>query len=669
MRRLGFFLFLFAFVTGCSTTRQITITARPPDAMISVDNGLQRGMGQLTATIVFKNGGDVHNVTATRRGYQDKSVSLHRDDPSNGVEIDLEKFKKRVTFSTIPIPADIYISGTPITNGPASQAATELSFTIDDHDNWTKYDVVATRQGWDPGKISVTYTDPSSDYVLQLQPKRKDITITTNPPGAAVNMEGTDLGTSPAITKSVAFPFDNSVGQYPTKKITVTKAGFDPIEKEVSWDDGKTDYKIDLVPHQKVVRILTDPAGATVTINGKPAPPGPDGVPTAQLTYTPTNDNGDLPVFTAIITKKTAETEWYPTTMSIPWDEGRTGYSASLREIMTRHVPLTGIDFVRDDDGIWQPIPKVTDTTGMKDVSEGPGKDPPTLIFPAPHGSSIGTIFANPSGQQIVFTLISGDNKQNLRSQILAISTNGTGSVTELTDGKSIDIMPSFSQDGTQIVYSSNRAGRHFNIWRKSVDGSSGIDQLTSYYEQDIWPMIDANAHPRVYYEVLSDSLPDPQLYMSPIDTNSRTSLSPVPVMQPRVSPRADSILFTIVNQRTNNFEVYRISSRGGMPMDITNDPDSNSYDPAWSPDGSSMAYVCDRGMATYPVLVNNQIQDERHHNADIWMLDLAHTDRPIQITTNGSVDDCPTWDSSGNYIYFRSNRGGQWGIWKIAVK
>ena len=668
MRSLGILLLLL-LAAGCSTTREITITAKPSDAVISVDNGLQRGTGQLTATIVFKNGGDVHNVTATRRGYQDKTVALHRDDPSNGVEVDLEPFKKRVTFSTVPIPADIFINGTPITTGPASQAATQLSFTLDDHDNWTKYDVVATRQGWDPGKVSVTYTDASSDYVLQLEPKRKDVTITTTPPGATVNVDGTDIGTSPSVAKAVAFPFDNSAGQYPTKKVTISKPGYDPVEKDISWDNGKADYEIDLIPHQKIVRILTDPTGAAVTIDGKPAVPGPDGVPTAQLTYTPINDNGDLPTFTAVVSKKTSETEWYPTSMQIPWDEGRSEYSATLREIMTRHVPLTSVDFQRDDDGAWQALPKQLDTTGMKDVSEGPGKDPPTLLYSAPAGTSIGTLAMSPGGQQIAFTILSGNNKQNLRSQILAMNISGPASVQELTDGKSLDLMPSFSQDGTQIAYSSNRAGRHFNIWRKSIDGSSGIDQLTSYDEEDLWPMIDANAHPRVYYEVLSDSLPIPQLYMSPIDSSSRTNLSTVPVSQPRVSPRADSILFTIVNQRTNNFEVYRISSRGGMPMDITNDPDSNSYDPAWSPDGSMMAFVCDRGMATYPVLVNNAVQDERHHNADIWIVDLAHTDRPIQITTNGSVDDCPAWDPSGNFIYFRSNRGGQWGIWKIAVK
>jgi WD40-like Beta Propeller Repeat len=668
MRRLAL-LFLLLVASGCATTREITITARPPDTMISVDNGAQRGMGQITATIKFKNADDIHTATATRRGYQDKTISLRRDDLATGVEVDLEPFHRKLTFSTVPIPADITVGGTPITTGPSSQAETVLNFTLDDQDNWTKYDVVASRPGWESAKISVTWTDASADYVLQLQPKRKNITITTNPPGSAVTLDGTALGTGPAVAKNVAFPYDNNSNQFPVKRVTVAKAGYDPVERDISWDDGKTDYEIDPIAHQKTVRILTDPAGAAVTIDGKPVSPGPDGVPVTQLTYVPINDNGDLPVFTATISKKTAESDWYPTTLMIPWDEGRSEYSATLREIMTRHVPLTTIALERDQDGVWQTVARQTDTTGMKDVSEGPGKDPPTLLFQAPRGNSIGTLAVNPNGGQIVFTLVSGSSKADLRSQIMAISTSGPSSVDEITDGKSLDLMPSFAPDGTQIVFSSNRAGKRLNVWRKALDGSIGIEQLTESDEQDLWPMIDAAPKPRLFYEVRSDSQPDPQLYMAPLDGRSRTDLAAIPVTQPRVSPRADSVVFTSLNQRTGNREIYKISDHGGMPVDVINDPDSNCYDPSWSKDGGMLAYVSDRSFAIYPVLENGLIVNERDRNPDIWFVDLANSGKPQQVTTNGSIDDCPAWDPSGDSIYFRSNRGGQWGIWKIAVR
>jgi WD40-like Beta Propeller Repeat/PEGA domain len=656
-------------LTACSTTRQITITARPSDSVISVDNGIQRGMGQLTATVKFKNANDTHTATASRRGYPDKTVTLSRDGTPGLVEVDLEPYRRKVTFSIVPIPAIVMVDGSPIVTGPVSQASATETFTLDDQDNWSKYNVVATREGWEPAKMTITWTDPVADYVLQLQPKRKDVVITTTPPGASVSLDGVDIGGSPAIAKGLAFPFDNGNNQFPTRRIRVYKNGYDAIDKDISWDNGQTSYQIDLIPHQKIVRILTDPAGATATINGNPVPPGPDGVPTTQLTYAPINENGDLPVYTAVITKKTAETEWYPTTIPIPWQEGRSEYSATLREIMTRHVSLLSLDLQRDSDGAWQIVPLQTDTLGMKDISESPGRDPPSLLFQAPKGSSIGSLAVNPNGNQIAFSLISGTSKLDMRSQIMALSTTGPNNVQEITDGKSLDIMPSFTPDGTQIVFSSNRAGRRLNVWRKSLDGAVGIEQLTFGNEQDLWPMIDAAPKPRLFYEVLSDSQADPQLYMSPIDGASRTDLANIPVSQPRVSPRADAILFTSVNQRTGNREVYKVSDRGGGTICLTNDPDSDCFDPAWSRDGSTIAFACDRGYATYPVMDNGQVVNERHRNTDIWTVDMTHPEKQVQITSNGSADDCPVWDPSGDYIYFRSNRGGQWGIWKIPVK
>ena len=86
--------------------------------------------------------------------------------------------------------------------------------------------------------------------------------------------------------------------------------------------------------------------------------------------------------------------------------------------------------------------------------------------------------------------------------------------------------------------------------------------------------------------------------------------------------------------------------------------PDSDEYDAVWSQDGTRIAYVSDRGT-----------DDDNRNNYDIWILDLSQPERPIRVTRNGSWDDCPAWDPSGKFICFRSNRGGSWAIWKIAVK
>jgi len=36
------------------------------------------------------------------------------------------------------------------------------------------------------------------------------------------------------------------------------------------------------------------------------------------------------------------------------------------------------------------------------------------------------------------------------------------------------------------------------------------------------------------------------------------------------------------------------------------------------------------------------------------------------QLTTNGSIDRYPLLSPDGRWVYFMSNRGGRWAIWRI---
>jgi Tol biopolymer transport system component len=296
----------------------------------------------------------------------------------------------------------------------------------------------------------------------------------------------------------------------------------------------------------------------------------------------------------------------------------------------------------------------------MKDVTEGPGREPPEQVTRVANGVQLGSLAISPDGTQLLFTVLSGagTGRHDFFSQMHVIRTDGSGGADILSDGKSLDMMPSFSPGGDEILFSSNRAGKRLNIWRMSAVGQPGITRLTTGDTNDLWPAMDSDPRPRLYYQAMIDTRPDPRIYMTQIGTVFQTDLTTIGGTQPRVSPRNDAVLFAAVNEKTAKRDIYRVGDRGGDPDNLTNSPDVDDCDPNWSRDGSKILFTSDAGQ-----------DSEQRNNYDIWMLDLAKAERPRQITTNGSHDDCPVFDVSGNAVYFRSNRGGQWQIWRVGVR
>ena len=70
--------FALLLVVGCAQTREITITTRPPDANIKVDN-VDRGHGQVTEKMVFNDKDSTHTVTVSRLGFKEQTATLRRD--------------------------------------------------------------------------------------------------------------------------------------------------------------------------------------------------------------------------------------------------------------------------------------------------------------------------------------------------------------------------------------------------------------------------------------------------------------------------------------------------------------------------------------------------------------------------------------------------------------
>ena len=652
MKAMRILLVGMLLIAGCAVQKTVTINTMPPDATIRV-NGAERGRAPVIENFVFKKPTDSYYVVATRKGFQDKAETITQEGLADTLTLTMHPYMRRISIVTSPVPAIISVDGRPITAEPVSAVSTDLEFTVDAQDNWITHTITAERKGFIKTEQPVLWADNQTLYSLKLDPMRKDLHITSNPPGAKVTLNGEDLGVTPLTDHQRAFDFDTTNNTWNDMTLQVALPGYDPIQQTVSWDNGQTDYNIDLIPKSKTVRLTTDPPDADVTIDGATVREE-NGVAVADLVFTPINAQGQLRAYKVHVQKKTADTSWYPADMAIAWDNGKTDYSLKLREVLSQATAGTQLDLLRKDDD-WVLQADAIKTTSMKFVTE-PDGDQPQKIIDLPKDQTVGSLSVSPDGQYLVYSVVGGTGT-DAQSQMYRVRTDGTGGATALSDGRSIDMTPAYTAAGDKIVFSSNRAGKKLSVWAISAAGEGGVTRYTTGDSNDLYPCVDASAKPRLFYEAHIDTRADPRLYVVQVGTSLQTDLTQLGGYEPRVSPRNDSVVYVLPNEKTGKRDLYRVSDKGGAAESLTSETDNT--DPSWNADGSKIAFASDRGKDS----------ESGRNNFDIWVMDLSNPAQPKQITRNGSVDDMPVFDPSGETIYFRSNRGGAWGIWKISVK
>ena len=664
MKRNHAFAFLLVglFALGCQEQRQINISSRPVTSSVKVD-GIDAGTTPMSHLFIFQGDKKSSRVEFSRPGYKDLALDVtNRTDPNLVVE--LKPVTRKVNIHVRPFQGHIFIDGKLTSPIPTLNYLTELEFTVDSSNKWTSHKITVERQGFMTAEKVILYQDPDPNYTMTLEPMRKELTITTTPPGAELLIDDESIGNSPITyrgsdNKGVPFNIDPQTNKWNEYKLRVQKPGYDPIDTMLTWNEGKSEYAIALIPKTKTIHLTTRPPAAKVMLGNRELAPDPDGRITTTLQFPPINAKGDLSSHVLQLSKKTSASEWEPASMTIGWDAGKTEYEIALKEIKTTPVPLIIADPRRGDDG-WSIVKKSVVTTAMKEVGETNAKEQPVRLTNLPKGTMIDSLAISPDGSKLVFTVLQSRADSDLRSQMLMIRTDGTGGVDSLSDGKSLDIHPVFTKDGRNVVFSSNRGGKRQSIWWMSANGAPGITQLTNDDNNDLWPSVDAARH--LFYQAFIDTRPDARLFLIELGKTTRTDLTQAGGSQPRVSPesRPDAITlaFNNINDKTQKRDIFTIKTEGGIAENLTNSPDTDEFDPAWNHEGTKLAYVSDGGT-----------DEDRRHNYDIWIADLAKPGQPVQLTTNGSWDDSPVWDPSGNHIYFRSNRGGEWAIWKISVK
>ena len=154
-------------------------------------------------------------------------------------------------------------------------------------------------------------------------------------------------------------------------------------------------------------------------------------------------------------------------------------------------------------------------------------------------------------------------------------------------------------------------------------------------------------------------------------------------------SPDGGKIVYSAYLNENN--DIHIMNADGSWQVQLTNDPGSDS-DPVWSPVGSYIAFVSDRGNSGYDSLyimkddgsglsrlTNDGGRDyapawspdgtkiaysmSNGTKTDVWVIDV-NTLEKVNLTNGMGDSSNPTWSPDGGKILFQTNRDGNWEIY-----
>jgi len=241
-------------------------------------------------------------------------------------------------------------------------------------------------------------------------------------------------------------------------------------------------------------------------------------------------------------------------------------------------------------------------------------------------------------GQVLPADLVFGGEWEG-NAEIYVRSADGV-SIRNATTDPSLDVLPTWSPDGSRIAFLTDRDGDR-EVY--SMDNSGWpVNNLTNAPSSDeSCPAWSRNAS-RIAFR--SDRNANPDMYFMNNDGSNVTQVTDDAGFECFMSWAPDESWLVFRSNVDGDDEIFRINWDGTGLVQLTNDAFENDA-PQLSPDGSQIVFISDRT-----------------GQGDVYVMNADGTG-VVQLTNDAAADFYPTWSPDGTQITFSSDRYGEYDI------